>query len=237
MVRAVVLVQAVVPTAVRVADRALARVAAQVRAEDPVAALPVEVVAQVEPRAADLAVARPADPVLAQVAVQAQPVIPAAVQSDLVVVLAQVAGLAEGLVVARVAAQVRAVDPVAALPVEVLAQVEPRGADLAVGRAADPVLARVAGLAVDLGVVRGVGQAAVQSLDTAAVLPTVMVQLEPREADLVVVPTAGPAAARVAVQVWRAEPAVAQSLDPVQALSALRITHLTALARLPTVAQ
>jgi hypothetical protein len=233
MVRAVVLVQAVVPTAVRVADRALARVAAQVRAEDPVAALPVEVVAQVEPRAADLAVARPADPVLAQVAVQAQPVIPAAVQSDLVVVLAQVAGLAEGLV----AAQVRAVDPVAALPVEVLAQVEPRGADLAVARAADPVLARVAGLAVDLGVVRGVGQAAVQSLDTAAVLPTVMVQLEPREADLVVVPTAGPAAARVAVQVWRAEPAVAQSLDPVQALSALRITHLTALARLPTVAQ
>jgi len=233
MVRAVVLVQAVVPTAVRVADRALARVAAQVRAEDPVAALPVEVVAQVEPRAADLAVARPADPVLAQVAVQAQPVIPAAVQSDLVVVLAQVAGLAEGLV----AAQVRAVDPVAALPVEVLAQVEPRGADLAVARAADPVLARVAGLAVDLGVVRGVRQAAVQSLDTAAVLPTVMVQLEPREADLVVVPTAGPAAARVAVQVWRAEPAVAQSLDPVQALSALRITHLTALARLPTVAQ
>lgn len=227
MVRAVVLVQAMVPAAVRVAARALARVAAQVRGVDPVAALPVEVLAQLEPRGADLAVARAADPVLAQMAVQAQPVNPAAVQSDLAVVLAQVAGLAEGLVVARVAA----------LPLEILAQVEPRGADLAVARAAEPVLARMAGLAVDLGVVRGVGQAAVQSLDPAAILPPVMVQLEPRGADLVVVPTAGPAAARVAVQVWRAEPAVAQSLDPVQALSALRITHLMALARLPTVAQ
>ena len=128
-------------------------------------------------------------------------------------------------------------DPVAALPAEVLAQVEPRGADLAVARTADPVLARVAGLSVDLVVVRGVGQAEVQSLDPAAVLPAVMVQLEPREADLVVVRTAAPAAARVAVQVWRTEPAVAQSLEPVQPLAALRLTHLMALARLPTVAQ
>gem|GEM_PF-4249554 len=128
-------------------------------------------------------------------------------------------------------------DPVAALPAEVLAQVEPRGADLAVARTADPVLARVAGLSVDLVVVRGVGQAEVQSLDPAAVLPAVMVQLETSEADLVVVRTAGPAAARVAVQVWRTEPAVAQSLEPVQPLAALRLTHLMALARLPTVAQ
>lgn len=146
---AVVLVQAVVPTAVRVAARALARVAAQVRAEDPVAALPVEVLAQVEPRAADLAVARPADPVPAQAAVQARAVDPVVVQSDLVVVLrvvlVQVAGPGVGLVVVRAVAPaaVQSVDLVAALRV-VVVQVGPREADLVVVRAAGRVLAWVA---------------------------------------------------------------------------------------------
>ena len=74
-----------------------------VQAVDPVAALPVEVLAQVEPRGADLAAGRAADPVLAQVAVQAQAVDPAAVQSDLAVVLVQAVVPAAVRVAARAA--------------------------------------------------------------------------------------------------------------------------------------